>query len=79
MKLTELVVHQERRHVVATQTDTDVEQIVQPANHDRFISGKEHGNKPTLEQLVAIEKDVVHEPATSGGKHTKAEVGESEV
>ena len=65
--------------VVSAKRDTDVDQVVQPSGHDRFAVVGDGGDEFGLEQLVAVEEDVVTVPAARGCDEARAEVGESKL
>ena len=65
--------------VVSAKGDTDIDQIVEPSGHDGFTVVRNHGDEFGLEQLVAVEENVVAVPAASGGDEARAEVGEGEL
>lgn len=65
--------------VVSAKGDTNVDQVVQPSGHDGFAVVGDGGDELGLEELVAVEEDVVTVPAASGCDQTRAEVGESEL
>ncbi len=65
--------------VVSDQRDSDVDQIVQPSRHERCAVIGNGGDELGLEQLVAVEEDVVAVPAASGCNYARAEVGEGKL
>lgn len=66
-------------HVVADEGDADVDQIVEPAGHHGFAGVGDDANELRLEELVAVEEDIVTEPATRSCDQTGTKVGEGEL
>lgn len=64
--------------VVSKQGDTDVDQVVQPARHDRFAIVRDDSDEFALEELVAVEENIIGEPGSSGCNHARAEVCKGE-
>lgn len=75
----QLVVDQEGGHVVSAQRDTDIDQVPQPGGHDRAGCGTDHLDELTLEELVAVEENIVGEPATSSCEYAESEVLEGQL
>lgn len=75
----ELVVNEERGKVVTNERDADVDQVVEPASHDRLVAGCKNLDELVLEKLVAVEEDIVSEPGSSCGKQTWSKVGKGEL
>ena len=65
--------------VVSAKGNTDVDQVIQPSWHDGFAVVRDNTDEFCLEQLVAIEENVVGVPATSGCNQAWAEVCESKL
>lgn len=78
-QLTKLIVNEERGQIVTTQRNTNVDQVVQPSSHDRLVSGRQNGNELALEELVAVEEDVIGEPGTGSSEKTGSKVGKSQL
>lgn len=74
----ELVVDEEGGEVVSAEGDDDVDQVPGPAGHDGGAFGGEDLDELRLEQLVAVEEDVVAEPRAGGGDQATAKVGEGQ-
>ena len=74
-----LVVNKEGGQVVSTKRDSDIDQVPEPAGHDGCVCGFNNLDEIRLEELVAIEEDVVTEPGSSCGKKTTSEVLDAEV
>lgn len=74
----QLVVDQEGRQVVAGEGDQDVVQVPDPVGHDRLGVVADDLDELRLEQLVAVEEDVVAEPAAGRGQETPAKVLEGQ-
>ena len=70
----ELVVNQERSAVVAGERDDDVDHVPDPARHDAVAARGDDLDELALEELVAVEEDVVAEPGTGGGEETATEL-----
>lgn len=75
----QLVVDQERGHIVSAQRNTDIDQVPQPGGHDRFGLGADHLDELALEELVAVEEDIVGEPTASSCEHAESEVLEGQL
>lgn len=75
----QLVVDQERGHVVSAQRDADIDQVPQPGRHDRASFGTDNLDELALEELVAVEENIVGEPAASSGEHAESEVLEGQL
>ena len=78
-RLTELVVNEERGEVVSNQTDAHVAEVIHPANHDRAVVRRQNCYELMLEQLVAIEEDVVCKPRSGSRQQSGAKVRECEL
>lgn len=74
----QLVVDQEGRQVVAGEGDQDVVQVPDPVGHDRLGVVADDLDELRLEQLVAVEEDIVAEPAAGCGQQAPAEVLEGQ-
>ena len=73
----QLVVDQEGGQVVTAEGDGDVDEVPEPAGHDiaGFSNGRVDGsNECGLEELVAIEENVVGEPGSGSGNEAGSEV-----
>lgn len=68
------VVHEERGQIVTDERDDDVVQVPNPTGHNGVRVTADDGDELSLEELVAVEENVVAEPAASGGEETAAEV-----
>jgi len=75
----EFVVDQETCEVVAAKGDTNVDQVVEPAGHDRSGAGTDDLDELALKQLVAVEEDIIHIPGTGSGDDTATEVVERQL
>ena len=75
----QLVVDHNGGKVVSTKGDTDVDQVVKPADHDGVVARSNDLDKLVLEQLVAVEEDVVGEPRTSSSDQAGSEVAEGKL
>ena len=75
-----LVVDEEGGEVVAGKGDADVDEVVEPAFHDGGLVTGDDLDEFGLEELVAVEEDVIRKPSTCGGNHagTKVSKGEPE-
>ena len=60
--------------VVPAKGHADVDQVIQPSWHDGLAVVRDGTDEFRLEQLVAIEEDVVGVPATSGCNYAWAEI-----
>jgi hypothetical protein len=75
-----LVVDQEGSKVVAGEGDEDGHQVPKPARND--VVGRRRGNdldEGGCEELVSVEKEIVHEPAGSRPDHTATKVRHDEL
>lgn len=72
----ELVVNEKACQVIAAKRDPDVDQIVKPARHDRCALGHDDFDELALEQLVAVEENVIHVPGTGSRKKTATEMSD---
>ena len=70
----EAVVHEEGGQIITDEGDDDVVQVPNPAGHNGARAAADDGNELSLEELVAVEENVVAEPAASGGEETAAEM-----
>src|SRR5690242_5468198 len=75
----ELVVNQERGKVISTEGDANVDQVVEPTDHDRVVARSNDLDELVLEQLVSVEKDIVGKPSTGGSDQTRSKVAEGEL
>ena len=66
-------------HIVSTQGDTDVDKVVKPAGHDRSTLVGDGRDKGTLEELVAVEENIIGIPCTCCSNHSRAKVAESKL
>lgn len=65
--------------VVSHEGDTDVEQVPEPASHDIVRRCRRDDlDELRLEELVAVEEDIVAEPTASSGEDTRTKVVESQ-
>jgi len=69
-----LVVDEERGEVVTDKLNTDVEQVPEPTDDNGLVVWRKNTDKLGLEELVAVEENVVTEPGTSGGDKTESKV-----
>ena len=65
--------------VIPAKGHADVDQVIQPSGHKGFAVVRDNTNKFRLEQLVAIEENVVGVPATSGCKYAWAEISKGKL
>lgn len=72
-----LVVDEERSEVVSAKRDDDVDQAPRPSGQKRLGVVGNDLDELTLEQLVAVEENVVAEPSTSSSQETTTKVGET--
>ena len=72
----EFVVDEEGGEVVSAQGDAHVDEIVEPTRHDRFATMGDFTNEFRLKELVAVEENVVCEPAARCGNHAGPEIRE---
>ena len=78
----QLVVDQEGGHVVTAEGDGDVDEVPEPAGHDvaGFSNGRIDGsNECGLEELVAVEENVVGEPGSGSSDEAGGEVLEGQL
>lgn len=75
----ELVVDQERGHVVTCERDTHIAQVPQPGRHNRAVIRANDIDEFGLEELVSVEENIVGEPSAGGSKDTEAEILEGQV
>jgi len=76
----ELVVDEERGHVVTGERDTDIYQVPKPAIHEVGSSvGRYDLDEGGSEQLVAVEKEIIEEPPAAGTDHAATKVVEDEL
>lgn len=75
----QLVVDEERGEIVSDERDTDIAQVPQPVGDERGGVGIDDLDEIGLEELVAVEEDVVGKPATGSGQDARAEVLEGEL
>ena len=75
----ELVVDQNRRKVVSAERDTNVDQVVEPTNHDRVVARSDDLDELRLEEFIAVEEDVVGKPGTGSSDQTGPEVAECQL
>lgn len=73
----QLVVDEERSEVVSAHGDGDVDQVPGPGGEDGVVGARDDVDELRLEELVAVEEDVVAEPSAGSGKETATEVGEA--
>lgn len=73
----ELVVDEEGGSVVTSEGDNNVDQVPRPSSHEGVGVVGDDLDELTLEELVAVEENVVAEPGASGGEQTATEVGEA--
>lgn len=73
----ELVVDEKGGQVVSCKRDSDVDQVPGPCCHKRVGVGRDNLDELSLEQLVAVEEDVIAEPGTSGSQQTTTKVLET--
>lgn len=73
----ELVVDKEGGSVVTSERDGNVDQVPGPSGQEGVGVVGDDLDELTLEELVAVEENVVAEPSTSGGDQTATEVGEA--
>ena len=64
--------------VIAKKGDTNVNQVVQPTWHNRLAVFGDYRDELGLEELVAVEEDIVSVPSSGCGDQTRAEVCKSE-
>ena len=74
----ELVVDEPCCGVVACQLDPNIDQVPEPVRHKRLGGGVDNLDKFALEELVAVEEDIVCKPASSGGEHAWGEILEGQ-
>lgn len=75
----QLVVDQQRGHVVPDHGDTDIDQVPEPSRHDALRVRVQHLDKRRLEQLVAVECEIVGKPGSSGRDDSASEMGKDEL
>lgn len=73
----ELVVDEEGGSVVTSEGDCNVDQVPGPGGHEGVGVVGDDLDELALEELVAVEEDVVAEPGTRGGEQTATEMGEA--
>lgn len=73
----ELVVDKEGGGVVTSERDGNVDQVPGPSGQEGVGVVGDDLDELTLEELVAVEEDVIAEPSTSGGEQTATKVGEA--
>ena len=69
-----LVVDEQGSEVVATKRYTDVDQVIQPAGHDRLVTRRNNADEFVLEKLVAVEENVVGKPSAGSSQKTGSKV-----
>lgn len=74
-----LVINQERSHVVTNECDGDVDQVPEPSSHDALAIRVQDLDESRLEELVAVECEIVGEPCTGGSDNSSSEVAEDEL
>lgn len=72
-----LVVNEERSKVVSAHGDSDVDQVPGPGGEDGVVGARDDVDELRLEELVAVEEDIVAEPSAGSGKETATEVSET--
>src|ERR1700760_2445859 len=75
----EFVVNQKGCQIVTNQADTNVDQVVKPASHDRLVSWQKDSDKLALEELVSVEEDVIAIPCSGSSNDTRSKVAESKL
>lgn len=73
----QLVVNEERGHIITNQRDGNVGEIPRPGGEERFGIARYDLDKLALEQLVAVEEDIIAEPGTSGREQATSEMSET--
>ena len=75
----EFVIDEERREVVSAERHANVDQVIQPASHDGTVARRDNFDELVLEELVAVEEDIIGEPRSSRGDKARPEVSECEL
>lgn len=75
----QLVIDQQRGHVVPDERDTDINQVPQPPGHDALCIGIQNLDECRLEQLVSVECEIVCEPCSGSGDKSTPEVTKDEL
>lgn len=70
----ELVVNQERGHVIPDKRHADIDQIIQPTDHDRVVVRQQSVDELRLEEFVAVEEHVIGKPSTTSRDETWTKV-----
>jgi hypothetical protein len=73
------VVDEERRQIIPNQTDSNVDQVVQPSYLDGLVSREQNGDELALEQLISVEEDIVCIPCASRRNQTWPEIRKSQL
>jgi len=72
----EFIVDEKRGKVISTERDANIDQVIQPTDHYGLVVRNQLGDELGLEELIAVEEDVVAVPSAGGSDQARSKVSD---